>query len=123
MAKGARHVKRSEWAKETEAWVGRVIGKDIGADATLLFFSSVRIGAGPPLHVHEYDEIFIIRQGRAMFTVGESEFEAEAGDIVFGPAGVPHKFRNLGPGLLETTDIHLSDHFAQIDLEDLADEQ
>ena len=53
-----------------------------------------------------------------MFTVGEQKFEAEAGDILFGPANIPHKYSNLGPGPLETTDIHLSDRFVQTSLED-----
>jgi mannose-6-phosphate isomerase-like protein (cupin superfamily) len=39
--------------------------------------------------------------------VGEEQFEAGAGPIVFAPAGIPHKFRNIGPGRLETTDIHV----------------
>jgi mannose-6-phosphate isomerase-like protein (cupin superfamily) len=111
-------IKRSDWAKEADQWVGRFEGKTIGTNVTVLFFSSEKIGSGPKLHVHTYDELFIIRQGRARFTVGDETIEAEAGDIVFGPADVPHKFENLGPGRLETTDIHLSDHFAQIDLED-----
>ena len=110
-------LKRSDWAAEDDQWVGRLEGKSIGTDVTVLFFSTETVGNGPPLHFHAYDEIFIIRQGRACFTVGESKFTAETGDIVFGPANVPHKFENLGPGRLETTDIHLSDHFAQTELE------
>ena len=111
------HIPRASWAREADQWVGRLEGRDIGAGATILFFSSEEVGAGPPLHVHDYDEIFIIRQGRARFTVGDDVIEAAAGDIVFGPAHIPHKFVNLGPGRLETTDIHLSDRFAQTELE------
>ena len=85
---------------------------------TVLFFSSDEIGDGPPLHLHPYDEVFIIRTGRARFTIGNETIEAEAGDILLGPAEVPHKFENLGPGRLETTDIHLSDRHIQTDLED-----
>lgn len=110
-------LKRNEWAAEENQWVGRLEGKNIGTNVTVLFFSTEQVGNGPPLHFHTYDEIFIIRQGRACFTVGDSEFIAEAGDIVFGPANVPHKFENLGPDRLETTDIHLSDHFEQTELE------
>ena len=56
-------------------------------------------------------------RGCALFTVGDRQITAEAGQILMAPAHVPHKFVNLGPGRLETTDIHLSDHFAQVDLE------
>ena len=58
----------------------------------------------PVWHVHPYDKIFIIREGRALFTVGEIRIEAEAGQIVFGPANIPHKFHNsvLGGWILPT---------------------
>lgn len=110
-------LKRNDWAAEDDQWVGRLEGKSIGTNVTVLFFSTEQVGNGPPLHYHTYDEIFIIRQGCARFTVGDREFVAETGDIVFGPANIPHKFENLGPGRLETTDIHLSDHFEQTELE------
>ena len=99
------------------SWFGKVEGREIGTKATVLFFSTEKIGDGPPLHTHEYDELFLIGSGRARFTVGDENFVAEKGDVVFGPATVPHKFENLGPEPFQTTDIHLSDHFEQIELE------
>ena len=99
------------------SWFGKLEGKDIGTKATILFFSTNKIGDGPPLHTHEYDELFLIGSGRAQFTVGEQTFIAEKGDVVFGPANIPHKFENLGPDPFQTTDIHLSDHFEQVELE------
>ncbi|GHB43080.1 mannose-6-phosphate isomerase [Pseudovibrio japonicus] len=112
-----KHLRREDWATGDGFWRGRVEGKDIGTQVTVLFFSSDRIGAGPPLHVHKYDEVFIVRTGRAEFTVGDDKFIAEKGAVIFGPANIPHKFENVGPGPLETTDIHLSDHFEQVVLE------
>ena len=109
---------RNDWARDDTHWRGRFEGKDIGTDVTVLFFSSDKIGDGPVLHVHTYDEVFIIRSGRAMFTIGREKIEAEAGDVLFGPANVPHKFVNLGPDRLETTDIHLSPAFAQRESDD-----
>jgi len=111
-------LKREDWAAEADRWVGRVEGKDIGTNVTIVFFSSDKIGGGPPLHVHSYNEVFIVRQGRAHFTIGDEIFDAEGGQSLFGPANIPHKFENLGPGRLETTDIHLSDRFEQIELEE-----
>ena len=35
-----------------------------------------------------------------------TKVEASAGQILIAPAGTPHKFENLGPGPLETIDIH-----------------
>ncbi|MDD9908159.1 MAG: cupin domain-containing protein [Ahrensia sp.] len=99
------------------SWFGKIEGRDIGTQATILFFSTEEIGDGPPLHTHTYDELFLIGSGRARFTVGETSFVAERGDVVFGPAHIPHKFENLGPDPFQTTDIHLSDHFEQVELE------
>ena len=59
-----------------------------------------------------------MRTGRALFTIGEEKIEAEAGDILLGPAEIPHKYENLGPGLLETIDIHVSERWIQTDLDD-----
>lgn len=60
----------------------------------------------------------VLLQGRALLTGGEERFKAAAGQIVFGPAGLSHEFRNLGPGLLKTTDVHVSDRWIQTDLPD-----
>jgi mannose-6-phosphate isomerase-like protein (cupin superfamily) len=97
---------------------GHLSGSTLGTNFTILFYATEEIGRGPVWHVHPYDEVFIIRSGRAAFTVGETRIEAEAGEVVFAPANVPHKFRNIGPGPLETTDIHLSDRWIQTELDD-----
>lgn len=111
-------LQRADWNRSDDPWRGRFEGKDIGADVTVLFFATDDVGDGPKWHVHTYDEVFIVREGRALFTIGSDKIEAKAGDILLGPAEVPHKFVNLGPGRLETTDIHLSDHWSQTNLED-----
>ncbi len=118
MTKPAVILKRRDWASDDRLWRGRFEGRDIGTGVTVLFYATEEVGVGPRWHVHPYDEIFIIRTGRALFTIGEEKIEAEAGDILLGPAEVPHKYSNLGPGPLESTDIHLSDRWIQTDLED-----
>ncbi len=99
-------------------WRGRFEGKSVGTDVTVLFYATDEVGKGPVLHVHPYDEIFILRRGEALFTVGEEKIKAHAGDIVLGPVNIPHKFQNLGPGPLETTDIHLNPEWIQTYLDD-----
>jgi len=120
MSRKPTRLGRSDWAYEDaeQFWRGRFEGKDMGTDVTVFFYATEEIGKGPLWHVHPYDEVFIVRTGRALFTVGDEKIEAEAGDVVMGPAEVPHKFHNLGPGLLETTDIHLSDRWIQTNLDD-----
>ena len=98
-------------------WRGSVEGLAMGGEVTVLAYGTDTVGAGPRLHVHPYDETFIVDAGRARFRVGETTIEAGAGEIVHGPAGIPHKFENLGPGRLQTIDIHHSPRWIQTDLE------
>ena len=98
-------------------WRGSVEGLAMGGQITVLAYGTDTVGAGPRLHVHPYDETFIITEGRARFVVGDTTLDASAGEIVFGPAGVPHRFENLGPGRLQTIDIHHSPRWIQTDLE------
>ncbi len=98
-------------------WRGSVAGVALGAQVTVLAYGTDTVGVGPRLHVHPYDETFIIVEGRARFFVGETTIDAGAGEIVLGPAGVPHRFENLGPGRLQTVDIHHSPRWIQTDLD------
>jgi len=74
------------------------------------FWVEQRPGRGPGLHRHPYDEVFVVLEGTGRFRVGDEEIVATAGDILVGPAGVPHAFVNAGSGILRQIDIHLSDH-------------
>lgn len=98
-------------------WRGSVEGLALGGPVTVLAYGTDEVGVGPRLHVHPYDETFIVIAGRARFVVGETLLEASAGEVVLGPAGVPHRFENLGPGRLQTIDIHHSPTWIQTDLE------
>lgn len=95
---------------------GHVPGEALGTTGTVLAYGNETQGEGPKLHVHPYDEIFVIVEGRARFFVGNKIIDAEAGDVVLGPKGVPHRFENLGPGRLQTIDIHLGPQWVQADL-------
>ena len=99
-------------------WRGSLNGLVLGGRNTVLTYGTDTVGAGPRLHVHPYDETFILIEGRARFFVGDTTLDAEAGEVVFGPAGVPHRFENLGPGRLQTIDIHHSPEWIQTDLDE-----
>jgi mannose-6-phosphate isomerase-like protein (cupin superfamily) len=96
---------------------GSVNGETLGTQVTVLAYGNDEPGKGPVLHVHPYDEVFVVQEGRARFFVGDQVIDAEAGETVLGPAGLPHKFVNLGPGRLQTLDIHLSPRWIQTNLE------
>jgi len=54
-------------------------------------------GAEAPLHVHHReDEAFWILEGEATFEIGDVVVEAGAGDYLFGPRDIPHRF-TVGP--------------------------
>jgi mannose-6-phosphate isomerase-like protein (cupin superfamily) len=98
-------------------WRGHVNGEAIGGPVTVLAYGNDIPGEGPPLHIHPYDETFIVTEGRARFYVGDAIIDAVAGEVVLGPKGVPHRFENLGPGRLQTIDIHHSPRWIQTNLE------
>ena len=98
-------------------WRGALEGLTLAGAVTVLAYGTDEVGAGPRLHVHPYDETFVIIEGRGRFFVGDAVIDAAAGEIVLGPAAVPHRFENLGPGRLQTIDIHHSPRWIQTDLE------
>jgi quercetin dioxygenase-like cupin family protein len=55
--------------------------------------------ANPPMHVHRTeDEAFFLLEGEIEFFLGDTESRvARAGDFVFGPRGVPHRFEVRAP--------------------------
>jgi mannose-6-phosphate isomerase-like protein (cupin superfamily) len=63
-------------------------------------------GGGPRLHRHPYAEVFVVQEGRALFTVGSETREVTSGHVVIVPPSAPHKFVNTGTGSLRTVNIH-----------------
>ena len=49
------------------------------------------------MHANE-DELFYALEGEHVFTIGDEEFPAGPGGLVFAPRGVPHAQRRLVPG-------------------------
>ncbi|MEM7193458.1 MAG: cupin domain-containing protein [Pseudomonadota bacterium] len=117
-----KKITSEEWQSDGPSPGGLLEGKTIGTDITLIRYVTDIVGEGPKLHVHPYDEIFTIQEGRARFTVGSQTIDAKAGDVLLGPANVPHGYQNLGPGRLDSLDIHLSPEWIQYDLAESWDE-
>jgi len=86
---------------EARWWFGglaeiKATAADTGGQMTIL---EVSYGPGfeAPLHVHyRDDEGFWILEGEATFEVGEATIAASAGDYLFGPRDIPHRF-SVGP--------------------------
>ena len=81
-----------------------------GAGVCVIFVDAPP-GRGPGLHQHPYEEVFIMQEGHATFTVGDEKIEAGPGDILIAPANTPHGFVNSGDGPLRQIDIHVSPRF------------
>lgn len=110
------HIKPEEWLKSQDPPKGVWEGHNYGTDCVVIRHSNDDIGKGPSLHIHPYDEIFHVIAGTAEFTIGDRKFEAGAGSIVVGPANIPHAYKNVGPGRLDSVDIHMNGEWIQFDL-------
>ena len=80
-------------------------------DAGVSFFvNRTPPGAGPSLHRHSYDEVFVVLEGRPTF-LGDGETTlVEAGKIAIARAGEWHGFRNDTDEPLLVISIHPVDH-------------
>ncbi|MEU1183295.1 cupin domain-containing protein [Streptomyces sp. NPDC005820] len=59
--------------------------------------------AGPGTHVHEFDQYYLVLEGRLTIEVALEKHIAEPGTLVILPAGVPHRQYNEG----DVTEKHL----------------
>jgi quercetin dioxygenase-like cupin family protein len=50
--------------------------------------------AGPPLHLHDFDEAFYVLEGELTFRLSDELFTRRAGELAFAPRGVPHTYAN-----------------------------
>jgi quercetin dioxygenase-like cupin family protein len=82
----------------------------VGAEHGDVPFSVILVhaapGAGPRLHRHPYPEVFVVESGEARFQLGDDTVVVRGGQVVVGPANVPHGFTNTGPEPLRLTAIH-----------------
>ncbi len=69
-------------------------------DGDMYAFESTRDEkGGPPLHYHfDQDEWWYILEGEFLFQVAGKNYEAKAGDSLFGPRMVPHAFARTSQG-------------------------
>ena len=89
-----------------------------GASVSMHLSDGIAPGEGPRLHRHPYEEVFVIYEGQATYTLGDTTLEVTAGQIVLVPAFTPHKFVNSGEGTLRQTSVHASAYMIAEWLED-----
>lgn len=82
---------------EARWWLGglaviKVTAAETGGQMSIIEITEPP-GAEAPLHVHHReDESFWIIEGSATFEVGDQIIEAWAGDYLFGPRNIPHRY-------------------------------
>ncbi len=82
---------------EARWWLGmlaviKATAADTGGQMTIVEITNPP-GFAAPLHVHHReDEGFWLLEGDATFEVGDTTIEAHAGDYVFGPRDIPHRY-------------------------------
>ncbi|MPY36938.1 cupin domain-containing protein [Streptomyces adustus] len=56
------------------------------------------VGHGPPHHVHEdEDAVWFVLEGEVAFFVGDRRHDLVAGQVAYGPRGVPHSYLVRSP--------------------------
>ncbi|HEY7600528.1 MAG TPA: cupin domain-containing protein [Candidatus Limnocylindrales bacterium] len=57
---------------------------------------AIAVGDRIPLHIHDVDEVIIFVAGSGQARLGDERQPAQAGTMVFVPAGAPHGTTNTG---------------------------
>jgi len=74
--------------------------------------------AGPPLHTHDFDEVFYVLEGELIFQVHEQLLTKAAGELSFAPRNVPHTLANQSDAparyMLVCTPAGFERHWARI---------
>ncbi len=82
---------------EARWWLGalaviKTTAADTGGRLTLVDVTDPP-GVAAPLHVHHReDEAFWVLEGEVKVEIGGKSIEASAGDLVFGPRDIPHRY-------------------------------
>jgi mannose-6-phosphate isomerase-like protein (cupin superfamily) len=97
--------------KQDQLPARELVGADHGGAGVCVIFVDAPPGAGPSLHKHPYEELFILPEGEATFVAGGNEVRARAGDIVIVPPDTPHAFTSSGEQHLRQIDVHVSATF------------
>jgi len=73
---------------------------------------------GPPLHHHDFDELFFVLEGEMTYQLGEEIVRRRAGELAFAPRGAHHTWANHSgaPGrqLIVCTPAGLEPYFARM---------
>jgi quercetin dioxygenase-like cupin family protein len=82
-----------------------LVGRDQGSNSALIYLATLPTGAaGPELHIHEFDQFYLVLDGLLGVQIGLEEYTIGPRHIAILPAGVPHRQWNAG----EAVERHLT---------------
>jgi quercetin dioxygenase-like cupin family protein len=79
---------------ETTRFQVRLRSEETGGHGSVIEITARADFAGPPLHVHDFDEAFYVLEGELMFQVEQELITRRAGELAFVPRGIPHTLAN-----------------------------
>ena len=85
-------VSESPWRPNYRMW--HLVGADQNVSVTM-DYSLVGNGAGPPLHVHEDDELITVLDGELEVRVGDEVLKAGPDSTIAVPKGTVHGFKSV----------------------------
>ena len=94
---GQDRANRPQSLFDGDTFLTKIAAADTAGD--LYVFESTRLKEGGPAHHYHFDqdEWWYVLAGEFLIKVGDTVYEAKAGDSVFGPRMVPHSFAKVGP--------------------------
>lgn len=92
----------------------RLVDAEIGARSVDLHLNVIRAGTAPgPYHLHSNAEnVYHVLGGRVRIRIDGRDHDADPGDTVFIPPGIPHSATNIGD-----EDARLLEIYAPIDVD------
>ena len=89
--------------KEALNWMGELAiihtdGKSTNNAYSLIELYATKEGEVPWHIHHREDESFYVIDGEMSFYIGDKVYKASAGDFVFAPKGIPHRYTVDSPG-------------------------
>ena len=87
-----------DWREHTGAQAEKFYKRTLWqGEHVMVGLNCLEPGQQQRVHAHEgADKFYLVLEGRARFTVGDEEREAESGALVIAPARVEHGVTNTG---------------------------
>lgn len=90
--------------KPSEEFDNIHVQKLYGDEEVTSFLIWIKSSVTPHIHVEHSEHVYVLK-GKAIMTLGESEFEVRKGDWIFIPKGTAHSVKSVSKGPLKVISI------------------